>query len=61
MFYVCRPFDAAAGTAAYDWVRQLTAECGSLWLGTAVYRWMQPLTAECGDLPLDAAAYGWVR
>ena len=61
MFYVCRPFDAAAGTAAYDWVRQLTAECGSLWLGTAVYRWVRWFTVGYGSLPLDAAAYGWVR
>ena len=55
VFYVCRPFDAAAGTAAYGWVRQLTAGCGGLPLGAAIYRWMQRVTAGRGSLRLGAA------
>lgn len=59
VFYVCAPFDAAAGTvayraAAYRRVRRFTVGCGGSLPGAAVYR-------RGRLLPLDAAAYRRVR
>lgn len=45
VFYVCRPFDAAAGTTAYRWVRRFTGGCSRLPPSAAVYRWVMQLTS----------------